>query len=100
MTRLRQAAADYLQLRRGLGFSLVRDEKLLSQFLGWLEDQDTDTITVTQALAWAQLPGNAMCALAAAADGTIDPSERQRVAQLIAWIHVLRQAEPAAGRPG
>jgi tellurite resistance protein TerB len=41
-----------------------------------------------------------MCALAAAADGTIDPSERQRVAQLIAWIHVLRQAEPAAGRPG
>ncbi|OEJ95570.1 tellurite resistance TerB family protein [Streptomyces thermolilacinus] len=32
----------------------------------------------------------AMCALVAAADGTIDPSERQRVAQLIATNDVLR----------
>jgi tellurite resistance protein TerB len=32
----------------------------------------------------------AMCALVAAADGTIDPSERQRVAQLIATNEVLR----------
>ncbi|OII62681.1 Tellurite resistance TerB [Streptomyces sp. CC53] len=32
----------------------------------------------------------AMCALVAAADGTVDPSERQRVAQLIATNDVLR----------
>ncbi|MGW5867660.1 tellurite resistance TerB family protein [Streptomyces sp. NPDC055239] len=32
----------------------------------------------------------AMCALVAAADGTIDPSERQRVAQLIASNEVLQ----------
>ncbi|MBV2354248.1 TerB family tellurite resistance protein [Streptomyces sp. J2-1] len=32
----------------------------------------------------------AMCALVAAADGTIDPSERQRVAQLIATNDVLQ----------
>ncbi|MFF9489406.1 tellurite resistance TerB family protein [Streptomyces sp. NPDC014676] len=32
----------------------------------------------------------AMCALVAAADGTVDPSERQRVAQLIAANEVLR----------
>ncbi|MEU0051956.1 TerB family tellurite resistance protein [Streptomyces sp. NPDC006309] len=32
----------------------------------------------------------AMCALVAAADGTIDPSERQRVAQLIATNEVLQ----------
>ncbi|MEW2398764.1 TerB family tellurite resistance protein [Streptomyces sp. NPDC046862] len=32
----------------------------------------------------------AMCALVAAADGTIDPSERQRVAQLIAGNEVLQ----------
>ncbi|GAA4055941.1 tellurite resistance TerB family protein [Streptomyces shaanxiensis] len=31
----------------------------------------------------------AMCALVAAADGTVDPSERQRVAQLIAGNEVL-----------
>lgn len=32
----------------------------------------------------------AMCALVAAADGTVDPSERQRVAQLIAGNEVLQ----------
>src|SRR5690349_24674446 len=32
----------------------------------------------------------AMCALVAAADGSIDPSERQRVAQLIATNEVLQ----------
>ncbi|MEU9588413.1 TerB family tellurite resistance protein [Streptomyces sp. NPDC048193] len=32
----------------------------------------------------------AMCALVAAADGTVDPSERRRVAQLIATNDVLR----------
>jgi len=32
----------------------------------------------------------AMCALVAAADGTIDPSERQRVAQLISTNEVLQ----------
>ncbi|MFJ3492862.1 tellurite resistance TerB family protein [Streptomyces sp. NPDC086091] len=32
----------------------------------------------------------AMCALVAAADGTVDPSERQRVAQLIGTNEVLR----------
>ncbi|MFG3282538.1 tellurite resistance TerB family protein [Streptomyces sp. NPDC048111] len=37
----------------------------------------------------------AMCALVAAADGTIDPSERRRVAQLIASNEVL-QNFPAA----
>jgi tellurite resistance protein TerB len=34
--------------------------------------------------------GMAMCALVAAADGSIDPSERQRVAQLIATNEVLQ----------
>ncbi|MEU0914750.1 tellurite resistance TerB family protein [Streptomyces althioticus] len=34
--------------------------------------------------------GMAMCALVAAADGTVDPAERQRVAQLIATNEVLQ----------
>ncbi|MEW2585598.1 tellurite resistance TerB family protein [Streptomyces virginiae] len=37
----------------------------------------------------------AMCALVAAADGTIDPSERQRVAQLIATNEVLQNFDAA-----
>lgn len=36
----------------------------------------------------------AMCALVAAADGTIDPSERQRVAQLVATNDVLHHFPP------
>ncbi|AYV26415.1 tellurite resistance TerB family protein [Streptomyces avidinii] len=37
----------------------------------------------------------AMCALVAAADGTIDPSERQRVAQLIATNEALQNFDAA-----
>ncbi|MEU6374974.1 TerB family tellurite resistance protein [Streptomyces sp. NPDC046909] len=37
----------------------------------------------------------AMCALVAAADGTVDPSERQRVAQLIASNEVLQNFDAA-----
>lgn len=33
MSALRTAADDYVRLRRALGFALVRDEKLLHQFL-------------------------------------------------------------------
>ena len=55
-TWLRVALVDYLRLRRALGYALRRDEKLLAQFLTWLEDHDKDTVTVADALAWASLP--------------------------------------------
>jgi hypothetical protein len=54
--RLRAALVDYLTLRRALGFALRRDEKLLIQFLTYLEDHGKDTVTVADALAWASLP--------------------------------------------
>jgi integrase/recombinase XerD len=57
MTALRQAVSDYLRLRRSLGFGLVRHEKLLHQFVDWLADQGSDTVTVDAALSWASLPG-------------------------------------------
>ena len=56
MTGLREALAGYLDLRRGLGFKLARDEKLLEQFIGWLEQRGTTTVTVADALAWVTLP--------------------------------------------
>ena len=49
----------YLDLRRGLGFKLDRDAKLLDQFITYLEQRETGTVTVTDALAWATLPANA-----------------------------------------
>ena len=44
---LREALADYLTLRRALGFKLARPEKLLGQFVDYLDDVDGEaTITV------------------------------------------------------
>jgi integrase/recombinase XerD len=59
MTGLREALAGYLELRRGLGFSLEREEKLLGQFITWLEDTGAATITTAGALAWVTLPSGA-----------------------------------------
>lgn len=59
MTGLREALAGYLDLRRGLGFKLERDEKLLGQFITYLEQREATTITTADALAWATLPADA-----------------------------------------
>ena len=53
---LRQPLADYLRLRRALGFKLVRHEKLLAQFLTHLEDSGITVVTVTAAVNWSMLP--------------------------------------------
>jgi integrase len=55
MTPLRQALADYLALRRALGYMLARDEKLLTQFIKHLEALGTSRVTTEQCLAWSCL---------------------------------------------
>ncbi|HCU95920.1 MAG TPA: integrase [Actinobacteria bacterium] len=59
MTALSGALADYLALRRALGFRLERAGKLLGQFAGFLEAQDAGVITIARAVAWARLPEKA-----------------------------------------
>ena len=56
MTALEQQAADYLRIRRALGFKLERAEKLLAQYLAYLDMAGQDHVTVENALAWARLP--------------------------------------------
>jgi len=56
MTPLRQALANYLSLRRSLGYKLRRPEKLLHQFLDFLEANGAPTITTQLALTWACQP--------------------------------------------
>jgi integrase len=56
MSRLRQALADYLQIRRALGYKLERAEKLLLQYLEYLDTLDAETVTTANAVAWAALP--------------------------------------------
>ena len=53
---LREALADYLALRRALGFKLTAPARLLGQFTGYLEARGATTITIADALAWAVLP--------------------------------------------
>ena len=53
---LRQPLADYLRLRRALGFKLARHEKLLAQFLTHLENAGTTVVTVAAAVDWSMLP--------------------------------------------
>ena len=56
MTSLRQALADYLAMRRAMGYRLARAEKLLGQFLTYLEERRETRLRTRTALAWATLP--------------------------------------------
>jgi integrase/recombinase XerD len=56
MSALRQALADYLRVRRALGYKLERAEKLLGQYLDHLDGLGAETVTVKNAVSWATLP--------------------------------------------
>ena len=56
MIVLRQALDDYLRVRRALGYTLARSEKLLAQFLTFVEHRNEDHVTTDAAVAWASLP--------------------------------------------
>ena len=59
MSEFRHALADYLSLRRSLGYKLRRPEKLLHQFIAFLQNTaPRETITTKNALAWACQPEN------------------------------------------
>jgi hypothetical protein len=59
MNFLRQAPADYLAVRRALGYRLARAEKLLAQFLAFVEHRGEEHLTIETALAWATAPAGA-----------------------------------------
>ena len=56
MKALRESAAEYLAVRRALGYRLQGTERFLGQFIDYLEAQGAERITVAHALAWATLP--------------------------------------------
>ena len=59
MNTLRQTLIDYLSVRRALGYKLERDEKLLTQFLTYLENLGQEHLCIETAVAWATLPAGA-----------------------------------------
>jgi integrase/recombinase XerD len=59
MSPLRNALADYLTLRRALGYKLDKTERLLGQFVTFAEDCDETHVRAGTALAWATKPAGA-----------------------------------------
>jgi len=59
MSRLRDAATEYLSLRRRLGFELAGADRLLAVFVDFAENEGADVITTALALRWARQPEDA-----------------------------------------
>jgi site-specific recombinase XerD len=59
MKPLRDQLADYLSLRRSMGFKLRRAEKLLGQFVAHCERVGAEAVTIDIAMGWATLPEGA-----------------------------------------
>jgi len=53
---LRRALADYLKVRRAVGFKLKRAGEMLPDFVGYLEKRRASHVTTVAAIAWATLP--------------------------------------------
>lgn len=59
MNPLRQALHDYLAVRRALGFTLNKPEKLLAQLLTYVEQRGETHLRITTMLAWPTRPADA-----------------------------------------
>jgi integrase/recombinase XerD len=59
MSPLRDALADYLRIRRRLGFEMPQDGRLLEGFVEFLEQAGAERITTELALRWARTPVHA-----------------------------------------
>ncbi len=56
MSTLRQALADYLTMRRALGYKMDKAERLLGQFVTFAEERGEAHVRTETALAWATRP--------------------------------------------
>jgi integrase len=56
---LRQAAEDYLAIRRALGYKLTQQGQMLLQFVDYLDESGVSVVTTGLALAWARQPAQA-----------------------------------------
>ena len=107
MTAMRQAAEDYLALRRSLGFKLEGPGLLVRQFAGWLDDRGDTHVRTESAIQWATLPAcaapywhwlrlGAVRGLAAYLHG-LDPAHQIPPADLLPRRY--RLPPPACSRP-
>jgi integrase/recombinase XerD len=88
MSRLSGHAADYLELRRALGFKLAKEGRLLPDFAAFAEAAGADTVTVDLAVRWA-----------ARADGTSPVWAAQRLSMVRGFARYLQTVDPDAQVP-
>jgi integrase len=86
MSSLHQAAADYLSLRRALGFKLAGHDQLLSDRIEHLEGRGAPTLTTDLALGWAMQSA-----------GRVMPLRRMDVAR--GFARYLRTLDPTTEVP-
>lgn len=88
MSALAERLADYLALRRAVGFKLEAQGRLLPQFVAYLDDIGAETVTVEAALAWAVNPMAAQPGRA-----------RERLSMVRSFARYLQAFDPAAQVP-
>jgi len=59
MKSLKQAAQDYIRMRRHLGFKMRHEERRLRRFVSFMEQEKSPYITTKLALTWATEPADA-----------------------------------------
>jgi integrase/recombinase XerD len=59
MKTLRQAAQEYIRMRRHLGFKMRHEERRLRRFVAFMEQRSASYITTKLALQWAMEPTDA-----------------------------------------
>lgn len=97
MSRLRQVLADYLAVRRALGYKLARAAKLLDQYLAYVESRHEEHLRLETMLAWATLPTGAdrywaayrlsIVRRFAVHVHAIDPTTEVPAADVLPWRH-------------
>ncbi|MGA2930224.1 MAG: tyrosine-type recombinase/integrase [Solirubrobacteraceae bacterium] len=88
MSDLRQAVAEYLRLRRAVGYKLERDGQLLPGFIEFLERAGAERITNELAVVWAMEPAAAHPAW-----------WRQRLSIVRGFARYLQTLDPASEVP-
>lgn len=82
------AIVEYLAVRRALGFKLEGVERLLREFVAFLDQRGEQRITINTAVAWAVLPGGS------------DSLHYRRLAAVRLFAAYLRAVDPSVEIPG
>jgi integrase/recombinase XerD len=88
MSPLSGHAADYLELRRALGFKLAKEGRLLPHFAAFAEAAGAGTVTIDLAVRWAATP-----------DGTSPVWAAQRLSMVRGFARYLHTVDPDAQVP-